>query len=100
MSETTPPSTRPRRRGFGVRAAPRSSAPSPSTTTSSSTAPPRPWPSTAGFVQLGSPAAYLIPTGLFALLTTRLSEEAFLSWGWRVPFLLSIFVAPSACSSG
>ncbi|MFG2115460.1 hypothetical protein ACGFRB_23000 [Streptomyces sp. NPDC048718] len=42
----------------------------------------------------------LIPTGLFALLTTRLSEEAFLSWGWPVPFLLSIFVAPSACSSG
>ncbi|WP_448320067.1 MFS transporter [Streptomyces sp. CO7] len=46
----------------------------------------------ASFVQLGSPAAYLIPTGLFALLTTQLSEEAFLSWGWRVPFLLSILV--------
>ncbi|MEV5986452.1 MFS transporter [Streptomyces sp. NPDC052051] len=46
----------------------------------------------ASFVQLGSPAAYLVPTGLFALLTTQLSEEAFLSWGWRVPFLLSLFV--------
>ncbi|MEU9591839.1 MFS transporter [Streptomyces sp. NPDC048219] len=46
----------------------------------------------ASFVQLGSPAAYLIPTGLFALLTATLSEEAFLSWGWRIPFLLSALV--------
>ncbi|MET7543077.1 MFS transporter [Streptomyces sp. NPDC005507] len=43
-------------------------------------------------VQLGSPAAYLIPTGLFALLTTQLSDEAFLAWGWRIPFLLSSLV--------
>jgi MFS transporter, MHS family, shikimate and dehydroshikimate transport protein len=46
----------------------------------------------ASFVQLGSPGAYLIPTGLFALLTSQLSEDAFLSWGWRVPFLLSAVV--------
>lgn len=46
----------------------------------------------ASLVQLGSPAAYLIPTGLFAVLTGTLSEEAFLSWGWRVPFLLSALV--------
>ena len=46
----------------------------------------------ASFVQLGSPAAYLIPTGLFALLTSELSDAAFLSWGWRVPFLLSSLV--------
>ncbi|HWM37943.1 MAG TPA: MFS transporter [Streptomyces sp.] len=46
----------------------------------------------ASFVQLGSPAAYLIPTGLFAVLTTSLSEEAFLAWGWRIPFLLSALV--------
>ncbi|MFD3492287.1 MFS transporter [Streptomyces sp. NPDC058690] len=46
----------------------------------------------ASFVQLGSPAAYLIPTGLFALLTTQLSDEAFLAWGWRIPFLLSALV--------
>lgn len=46
----------------------------------------------ASFVQLGSPAAYLIPTGLFALLTSQLSDDAFLAWGWRVPFLLSALV--------
>ncbi|MER6978312.1 MFS transporter [Streptomyces carpinensis] len=46
----------------------------------------------ASFVQLGSPAAYLIPTGLFAVLNATLSEEAFLAWGWRIPFLLSALV--------
>lgn len=46
----------------------------------------------ASLVQLGSPAAYLVPSALFAFLTTHLSEEQFLLWGWRVPFLLSILV--------
>ncbi|UKA55414.1 MHS family MFS transporter [Arthrobacter sp. FW305-BF8] len=46
----------------------------------------------ASLVQLGSPAAYLVPSALFAFLTTQLSEEQFLLWGWRVPFLLSIVV--------
>jgi MHS family shikimate/dehydroshikimate transporter-like MFS transporter len=46
----------------------------------------------ASLVQLGSPAAYLVPSALFAFLTTQLSQEQFLLWGWRVPFLLSIVV--------
>lgn len=46
----------------------------------------------ASFVQLGSPVAYLIPTALFALLMSNLDHDAFISWGWRIPFLLSIFV--------
>jgi MFS family permease len=39
--------------------------------------------------QMGVPAGLLLSTGLFALLSARLSPEAFLAWGWRVPFLLS-----------
>ncbi|NVM98516.1 MFS transporter [Arthrobacter sp. SDTb3-6] len=46
----------------------------------------------SSFVQMGSPAAYLVPSALFAILTTQLSQEQFLQWGWRVPFLLSIVV--------
>jgi MFS family permease len=46
----------------------------------------------ASFVQLGSPVAYLIPTALFAGLQQWMSEESFMSWGWRVPFLMSAFV--------
>jgi MHS family shikimate/dehydroshikimate transporter-like MFS transporter len=39
--------------------------------------------------QMGVPAGLLLSTGVFALLSSRLSEAEFLSWGWRVPFLLS-----------
>ncbi|MEB3367937.1 MFS transporter [Saccharopolyspora mangrovi] len=46
----------------------------------------------ASFVQMGSPAAYLIPTVLFAVLEAQLPEESFISWGWRIPFLLSAVV--------
>ncbi len=40
-------------------------------------------------VQLASPIGFLLAGGIFALLTSLLSEQAFLSWGWRVPFLIS-----------
>ena len=46
----------------------------------------------SSFVQLGSPVAYLIPTVLFAWLMGSMDHDAFITWGWRVPFLLSIFV--------
>jgi MHS family shikimate/dehydroshikimate transporter-like MFS transporter len=39
-------------------------------------------------VQLGAPAGFVLPLGIFAALTL-LPEDAFLSWGWRIPFLLS-----------
>ncbi len=39
--------------------------------------------------QMGSSAGLLLATGLFTALSL-LPEEQFLSWGWRVPFLLSI----------
>ena len=40
--------------------------------------------------QMGVPAGLLLSTGVFALLSARLPESAFLDWGWRVPFLLSV----------
>lgn len=55
-------------------------------------APPRRRGFYASFVQLGSPVAYLIPTALFAGLQAWMPSEEFLSWGWRVPFLLSAIV--------
>ncbi len=39
--------------------------------------------------QMGVPAGLLLATGVFALLSSRLSEAEFLAWGWRVPFLTS-----------
>ncbi len=40
-------------------------------------------------VQVGFPMGVAASTGIFALVT-QLPEASFLSWGWRVPFLLSI----------
>ena len=40
------------------------------------------------FPQMGSPIALFLSTGTFALLAL-LPRDAFLEWGWRVPFLLS-----------
>jgi len=40
--------------------------------------------------QMGVPAGLLLSTGVFATMNSRLSESAFLSWGWRVPFLVSV----------
>jgi MFS family permease len=39
--------------------------------------------------QIGVPAGLLVSTAVFAQFA-RLPEDQFLSWGWRVPFLLSI----------
>ena len=42
--------------------------------------------------QMGVPAGLLLSTGIFALLSSRLSDQQFLAWGWRVPFLLSLLL--------
>jgi metabolite-proton symporter len=44
----------------------------------------------ASWPQMGVPAGLLLATGVFALLSSQLSESAFFAWGWRVPFLVSI----------
>jgi MFS transporter, MHS family, shikimate and dehydroshikimate transport protein len=41
------------------------------------------------FAQVGSAVGLLMATGMF-LWMQQLPEEDFLTWGWRVPFLLSI----------
>src|SRR3954447_17823851 len=39
--------------------------------------------------QVGVPAGNLLSAGVLALLAAALSEDAFSSWRWRLPFLLS-----------
>ncbi|MFC3997157.1 MFS transporter [Nocardiopsis sediminis] len=41
------------------------------------------------FPQLGAPIGFFLANGVFLILSSLLSEDAFLAWGWRVPFLLS-----------
>jgi metabolite-proton symporter len=41
------------------------------------------------FPQLGAPLGFLCSTGVFLLISNRLSEAQLFSWGWRVPFLAS-----------
>ncbi|MFF9405333.1 MFS transporter [Streptomyces anandii] len=43
----------------------------------------------ASWPQTGAPAGQLLATGVLSLLTAVLSDQAFGSWGWRIPFLLS-----------
>lgn len=43
----------------------------------------------ASWPQIGVPLGNLMAAGVLALLALVLSEPAFESWGWRIPFLLS-----------
>ncbi|MFF4391908.1 MULTISPECIES: MFS transporter [unclassified Streptomyces] len=43
----------------------------------------------ASWPQAGAPGGNLLATGVLALLAAFQSDEAFLAWGWRIPFLLS-----------
>jgi MFS family permease len=43
----------------------------------------------ASWTQMGPSSGMLIATGVIALISSQLSQEQFLAWGWRVPFLLS-----------
>lgn len=42
------------------------------------------------YPQIGVPIGMIVATATMWILTTTLTEEQFLSWGWRVPFLFSI----------
>ena len=41
------------------------------------------------FPQLGAPIGFICSSGIFLLLGKLLSDEQFLQWGWRVPFVAS-----------
>jgi metabolite-proton symporter len=43
----------------------------------------------ASWPQAGVPVGQLLANGLLALMAVFQPEDAFLSWGWRIPFLLS-----------
>ncbi|AWS45019.1 MFS transporter [Streptosporangium sp. 'caverna'] len=43
----------------------------------------------ASWPQVGVPAGNLLAAGVLGILSATLPEDAFLSWGWRIPFLLS-----------
>ncbi|MET8052309.1 MULTISPECIES: MFS transporter [unclassified Streptosporangium] len=43
----------------------------------------------ASWPQAGAPGGNLLATAVLAALAAIQTDEAFLSWGWRVPFLLS-----------
>lgn len=44
------------------------------------------------FTQLGSPAGMLLATGVFGLTRVLAGPQAFLEFGWRIPFLSSIIL--------
>ncbi|MFX1820939.1 MFS transporter [Pseudarthrobacter sp. CC4] len=44
------------------------------------------------FVQVGASIGNLLSTGILLLMSAALERDEFVSWGWRVPFLLSAVV--------
>ena len=41
------------------------------------------------FPQLGAPLGFILSNGSFILLSNYMSNDEFLAWGWRIPFLAS-----------
>ncbi|MFA3450640.1 MHS family MFS transporter [Acinetobacter baumannii] len=41
------------------------------------------------FPQLGAPIGFILATGSFLLLSAAIPEQAFMQWGWRIPFIAS-----------
>ncbi|QGZ59348.1 MFS transporter [Paraburkholderia acidiphila] len=46
----------------------------------------------ASWAQVGPSFGTLLGTGFIAVITISVSADAFLSWGWRVPFLASLLL--------
>jgi len=45
---------------------------------------------TTSFAQFGAPAGMVLANGALGIVSLASTDETFLSWGWRVPFLLSV----------
>ncbi|MBF6209899.1 MHS family MFS transporter [Nocardia puris] len=46
----------------------------------------------ASFPQMGTPAGVVLANAVFLGTSALLPEDAFQSWGWRIPFLLSVIL--------
>ncbi|MGO1320024.1 MAG: MFS transporter [Galactobacter sp.] len=46
----------------------------------------------ASFTNAGAPTGAALGTFIMGIANSSMSEEAFLSWGWRVPFLISFIL--------
>ncbi|MDX0721555.1 MFS transporter [Sinorhizobium medicae] len=46
----------------------------------------------AMFPQLGAPIGFILSAGTFLVLGEVMSDEAFLAWGWRIPFVASVLL--------
>lgn len=44
------------------------------------------------YPQIGVPCGLILATGVILAVTNSMSNEAFLSWGWRIPFLISVIL--------
>jgi metabolite-proton symporter len=45
---------------------------------------------TTSFAQMGAPAGMVLANGALVAVNLTLDEQAFLSWGWRIPFVASV----------
>jgi metabolite-proton symporter len=52
-------------------------------------APPKKRALYGSFPQLGAPIGFFFANGTFLLLSWLLTDQQFMSWGWRVPFIFS-----------
>lgn len=44
------------------------------------------------YPQIGVPAGLILAAGVMLVVTSTMSPENFMSWGWRIPFLVSVIL--------